>query len=532
MSTGTVMAAYPIRISTCISAADVLRSMAIKAWVAALLLGTALSPPLAHADTVASLLGNFTINQFSELTPRQHDVDLHYVVVFGQLPALSQLHAADANRDGVTSQQERDAYVGQLARSFAQLLNLRVDGAPVALRAVSWSSALPTETGGFSLRVDVYYRGALPPVAASEPRDLEFTNQNFAGRIGWNEIVLTPGPGQTVFNTDGYANSLTAALADALTSLPADGPLRERAVHAQWAANAPAGAALLATRPGTAISALPALKKPAAAASNQAAWLAQKTRALIDAISAPRLSPGIVVLALLGAVLLGAVHALSPGHGKTIVGAYLIGSRGTPRHAVFLGLTVTITHTLGVFALGLITLYAAQFVAPEKLVPLLSIASGILVLAMGCVMLWQRIAAARMPTFIAVAAGMHSHGGGPMHSHLPPGAAGDRVTWRSLLTLGISGGLVPCPSALVLLLAAVALNKTAFGILLVTAFSLGLAITLTAVGMTFLWARSRLPRARLGSHWPQLLPVMSAALITLLGLFLCVGAVQSFGAGN
>ena len=122
---------------------------------------------------------------------------------------------------------------------------------------------------------------------------------------------------------------------------------------------------------------------------------------------------------------------------------------------------------------------------------------------------------------------MHSHGGGPMHSHLPPGAAGETVTWRSLLALGVSGGLVPCPSALVLLLAAVALNKTAFGMVLVGAFSFGLAITLTIVGLIFLWARNRLPKARLGSRWTQLLPVASAALITVLGLFLCLGAAQS-----
>jgi nickel/cobalt exporter len=543
------MAAHRIRISTFIRAGSAMRWTAIKPWIAALLLSTAaFLPAPVRADTVASLLGNFTINQFSGLTLRQREVELHYVVVFGQLPALAQLHSADANHDGVTSQQERDDYVGQLAQTFLRSLDLRVDGAPVALRAAKWSSALPTETGGFSLRVDAYYRGELSAAPAS-PRNLEFTNDNFSGRIGWNEIVLTPAPGLTVFNTNAYANSLTAALADALTSLPPDGPLHERSVHAQWGSHVPAGAALLAARPGTAAASVGTLTKPDAAASIESAWIAKQTRALIDVISTPRLAPGIVALTLLGALLLGAVHALSPGHGKTIVGAYLIGSRGTPRHAVFLGLTVTITHTLGVFALGLITLYAAQFLAPEKLLPLMSVGSGLVVLGMGSIMLWQRIAAARKPNFIEVrpslpgsgiyaqptmssAFGMHSHGGGPMHSHLPPGAAGDKVTWRSLLALGISGGLVPCPSAMVLLLAAVALNKTAFGMLLVTAFSVGLAITLTAVGLAFLWARSRLPQARLGSRWPQLLPVMSAAIITLLGLFLCVGAVQSFGAGN
>jgi len=115
-----------------------------------------------------------------------------------------------------------------------------------------------------------------------------------------------------------------------------------------------------------------------------------------------------------------------------------------------------------------------------------------------------------------------------MHSHLPPGASGGKVTWRSLLTLGISGGLVPCPSAMVLLLAAVALNKTAYGMLLVVAFSVGLAITLTAVGLAFLYARNRFRKPRPGARWPQLLPVWSAGMITALGIGLCFAALRNY----
>jgi len=115
-----------------------------------------------------------------------------------------------------------------------------------------------------------------------------------------------------------------------------------------------------------------------------------------------------------------------------------------------------------------------------------------------------------------------------MHSHLPPGASGEKITWRSLLTLGISGGLVPCPSAMVLLLAAVALNKTAYGMLLVVAFSVGLAITLTLVGLAFLYARNRFRGPGAGNRWAHLLPVASACTIMVLGIALCVGALRSF----
>jgi ABC-type nickel/cobalt efflux system permease component RcnA len=124
---------------------------------------------------------------------------------------------------------------------------------------------------------------------------------------------------------------------------------------------------------------------------------------------------------------------------------------------------------------------------------------------------------------------MHSHGGGPMHTHLPPGASGEKVTWHSLLALGVSGGLVPCPSAMVLLLAAIALNKTAYGMLLVVTFSVGLAITLTLVGLAFLYARNRFRSPGVGSRWAHVLPVLSAGTITLVGITLCFGALRTFG---
>ena len=521
-------------------------------------------PSIVHADTVASLLGNFTINQYCGLELARTDVDVHYVVVFGQLPALRELHLADADGNGMTTQAERDVYVGKLAPSFAKGLVLRVAGVTVPLRVTHWTSSLPTEQGGFSLRVDVDLSATLP--AAGAPRRLEFSNENYSGRMGWHEIVVTAGSGMAVFDTNAYATSLTGGLTQALQALPASGPLDERSIHLTLDEGAPPpNVTPLGARPGGALSTQPPQSASAAqkhiAMPSESEWLARRTRELVDAISSKQLDPRIAVLALLGALLLGAVHALSPGHGKTIVGAYLIGSRGTPRHAVFLGLTVTITHTLGVFALGFATLYASRFIVPERLFPVLSLISAVLILGMGIILLAQRGRAARAalagssdfssarfqpvksvpapqtgnrglifaPTMQYADPTMHSHGGGPMHSHLPPGAAGEKVTWRSLLTLGISGGLIPCPSAMVILLAAVALNKTAYGMLLVLAFSVGLAITLTLVGLAFLYARNRFGKPKIGSRWPHLLPVMSAGAITLVGAVLCVGALESFG---
>jgi nickel/cobalt transporter (NicO) family protein len=514
-----------------------------------------------RADTVASLLGNFTINQYSGLTLAQSAVAVHYTVVYGQLPALRELRAADADGNGVTSQAERDAYVGTLAPKFSSGLELRVDGTPVALIPVRWTSSLPTEQGGFSLRVDVEYSGELPASAARARRTLQFSNQNFAGRMGWHEIVVAPAAGIAVFDTNAFSDSATSGLTEALRALPATGPLDERSVRLAFQEGAaPPGAVGLGTRPRPGLPTVKAAPNSASAlGAAESAWIVLQTRQLIDAISGPTIEPRIMVWALFAALLLGAVHALAPGHGKTVVGAYLIGSRGTPRHALFLGFTVTVTHTIGVFALGFATLYASRYIVPEQLFPVLSLISALLVLGMGIVLLVQRSLAARrvprpphemrVPDFVPVdsqprgspfifahqhvqlhthADGtMHSHGGGKMHSHLPPGAAGEKVSWRSLLTLGISGGLVPCPSAMVLLLAAVALNKTAYGMLLVLVFSVGLAITLTAVGLVFLYARNRF-RQPGSARWPELLPVLSAATITVVGVALCIGALRSF----
>jgi ABC-type nickel/cobalt efflux system permease component RcnA len=520
-----------------------------------------------RADTVASLLGNFTINQYCGVKLSRASIDVHYVVVFGQLPALRELHLADTNGDGVTSQLERDTYVGKLALGLADDLNLQVDGVSVPLRATHWTSSLPIEQGGFSLRLDADFTAALPAAAQGGKRKILFSNQNYAGRMGWHEIVVQSAPGFSVFDTNAYSTSLTGGLANALQSLPSTGPLEERSVHLTFAeGGAPAGAMMLAARQGSPAEGIRTRANgsdTSAVNTQETTWIARETRRLVEAISGPHLEPRIAILALLGAMLLGAVHALSPGHGKTIVGAYLIGSRGTPRHAVFLGSTVTITHTLGVFVLGFATLYASRFIVPERLFPTLSLISAILVLGMGILLLVQRTRAAypalaeakKGPTvFHPVAAAgpasgrglifahahghdhrhghadgtMHSHGGGAMHSHLPPGASGEKVTWRSLLTLGISGGLVPCPSAMVLLLTAVALNKTAYGMLLVVAFSVGLAITLTAVGLAFLYARNRFRKPRQGARWAQLLPILSAGMITVLGIGLCFAAVRSF----
>ncbi len=525
---------------------------------AAVVAGLLTAPLAGRADTVASLLGDFTINQYCGLKLADDALDVHLAVVFGQLPALRELHQADANGDGVTTQEERDAYVSRLAPGLADKLQATLDGARLPLRVMHWTSSLPKEQNGFSMRIDIDFAAPLASRSGAAVRSLQFENRNFAGRIGWHEIAVQAAPDLTVFDTDAAGSSLTGGLAEALQALPANGPLDERAAHMSFTSGpVPAGARMLAARDGASV---PRDVVAAAPVSAERGWLPTQTARLVGLISTPDVPWHIALLALAAAMLLGALHALSPGHGKAIVGAYLIGSRGTPRHAAFLGVTVTITHTLVVFGLGLATLAASQFIVAERLLPALSLVSGLLVLGMGVVLMAQRWPTARgawrsmlrtagaragasagrrglmlLPAHAGrhAHAAVHAHGGhshGHDHDHrtttdmpmpmctrtmprtrpamrtrtaaariricrpAPPARA---VTWRGLLALGVSGGLLPCPSAMVLLLAAVALHKTLFGLVLVLAFSVGLAITLTAVGLAFLYARNRFER-RLG----------------------------------
>ncbi len=277
---------------------------------------------------------------------------------------------------------------------------------------------------------------------------------------------------------------------------------------------------------------------------------------------------GGILLAIGGAIVWGAMHSLSPGHGKTLVGAYLVGARATPQHAIFLALTTTVTHTVGIFALGLIAVFASRYILPEQLYPWMNLASGIMVVAIGGNLFWSRFS--RQKSHAGHSRHGHNHAGhthtgythshnrepqlalqnsayAPAlththdhhshhhhdhphthdhhsgHSHLPPDADGSPITWRSLLALGISGGLVPCPAALLLLLSCIALGNVGLGLVLVLAFSLGLAAVLTGLGLLMVYAKPlfrHLP-APGAAKW---LPTLSALGIVAIGVGLSAQA--------
>ena len=334
-------------------------------------------------EVFAHPLGNFSINHFARIESGVVSARIRYVVDLAEIPTFQESQKADLDSDGNLTEAELNGYLDRVTPGYLAGLKLTFDGAPVALRLTGKSiSKLPGAAGLFTLRIAYDLTGELASANAT-PR-FRFENANTADRAGWREIVVAPASGVNVFDSDAYGSGVT----DELRAYPEDmlmAPLNERV--AEWSVTAgalPANAKPLTLRDG----------KPVVAARDHFAEL----------IAAPNLTPGVILIGLLIAFALGGMHAMSPGHGKTIVGAYLVGSRGTVKHAAFLGATVTITHTIGVFALGLITLFASRYVLPEKLFPVLSFVSGALVVAIGLSLFTRRLR-----VLLGVAAHDHDH---------------------------------------------------------------------------------------------------------------------------
>ncbi|MBT7073850.1 MAG: hypothetical protein HN922_02965 [Anaerolineae bacterium] len=274
----------------------------------------------------------------------------------------------------------------------------------------------------------------------------------------------------------------------------------------------------------------------------------------------PNISPMLFLAAFAIALILGALHALSPGHGKTIVAAYLVGTQGKAYHAIALGVLVTLTHTGSVFALGLATLSLSKYIMPDHLFPTLELISGLLIVILGIFLLLPRV-----KSFLAekkrektpaqakkVEKGEKStrliireeiREPGPEHNHdpsqfgyipLPKGAKAIRenplsgISWKSLIALGISGGLVPCPDAIAILLIAVTINKIAFGLGLIISFSLGLAIVLILIGIVMVQSKQIFARLQWFSKISFIVPVISALAVLVLGIALSISAVKKF----
>ena len=424
------------------------------------------------ALAAAHPLGNFTINRFSRVEAPGPRVYVRYVLDMAEIPTFQ------AGRIDVHS------YAQRIARNA----HLVVDGRPASLVPVRTALAHPLGAGGLhTTRLEVVLAGPSLPGRAS----VAYHDENYSNRIGWKEIVVGADTRSTSDELRAYPKDLLQSPLDTssvTTSLePGDGP-----------------------DVAPALSSGKSLEAPDRVADAGFASLVGRSH----------LSALVILASLAAALFWGAAHALSPGHGKTIVTAYLVGQRGTPRHAALLGLIVTITHTIGVFTLGLVTLALSQFVVPDRLYPWLNLASGLLVVAIGASVFWARWRHRR-----AHAHGHHHH----HHGHVPGSDPGTGPSFRSLLAVGVSGGLLPCPSALVVLLAAISLHRVAFGLILILAFSAGLALSITGIGLVAVLARRAFRRLSFDGPAMRLLPAASALVILAAGLAMTVHAVPKVG---
>ncbi len=476
-------------------------------------------------------LGNFTTNQYVRIEVLPEAVRLIYILDLAEIPAFQEIgERIDADGDDTVSAAEETVYLDAKLAEIISGLHLSVDGADLPLTATDRTLTLPEGQAGLQL---VRLRAVLAaPLGLGDGQAVAFDLDYETDRPGWREVVVTHASDVALTGSDAPLQDVSSELQrypDDLLSSPLDQTsARFTAISSPGAVAAVGYGMTASVDDGSA---------PAQSGRPGGGNSGDRFAALLDGddLTATGL---FITLGL--AFVWGAAHALSPGHGKTVVGAYLVGSRGTPRHALFLGLTVTVTHTAGVIALGLVTLLLSHYILPDQLYPWMSLTSGLLVLGMGLLLLRARFghghghfghhhhgdhshdhehdhsheyeAHHHDHHHDLVHDHVHSHGHGHSHSHLPPASDGDKIRWRSLLALGVSGGLVPCPSALVVLLGAIALGRVGFGLLLVAVFSLGLAGALTGVGVLFLYARRFLER-RTGDGQPGLIPGLTRQVI-------------------
>jgi len=493
-----------------VSPGRALRAALLGAVVLALLLVPAVAAS-AHP------LGNFTVNRYSGLRVQPDRLLVDYVVDMAEIPAFQTRQTIDADADGTVGGAEAAAWRGRECPRLAGRLSAQVDGRPLLFTASGGGLAFPPGQGGLTtLRLECELAAPLPLGRGS--RTLRYRDGNADGRIGWREVTAA-GDRTTIETADVPARSTSARL----TAYPRDllrSPLDQDRATVSFR---PGGAPL---RDGG--GAIGAQRR-----SGRPVGVDRATAAFTALVARQRLTVGFALLALALATVLGAAHALAPGHGKTVMAAYLVGLRGSVRQAAAIGGIVTATHTAGVLLLGAV-LAASRALAPERVYPVLGLASGLLLAGVG-VSLLRRALHGRADVH---GPGGHLHGPG---THGPDGHAHGRagggdlarpagrepqpaMSRRGLVALGFAGGLVPSPSAVVVLLGATTLGHAWFGVLLVVAYGAGMAATLTGLGLFLLRARRSVDR-RVALRRPgwtgaagRLLPLATASLIVVAGL--------------
>ncbi|MGB3733813.1 MAG: hypothetical protein WA964_02575 [Ilumatobacter sp.] len=542
------------------------RTLARRALAAGVVAAGALS--LLPAGTAAAHpLGNFSVSHLSRLAIDDDAVSIDVIIDTAEIPTAQDRGLVDTNADGDISDEERAAYAADECGRFVAAASLAIDGAPRTI--TSDAAAFTYEEGQAGLetsRLVCALAADVPAGFGEATSEVRYTDDYRPGRVGWHEINAV-GVGVGILDSPVPTESVT----NGLTSYPEallESPLDVREVvltvgpEGDRQSNAPDSPAASDDEESTAADARDSL------VSARPGWLGGFVDGIQDTfedmIGRRDLTVGVGLLAIGLSLVLGASHALLPGHGKTVMAAYIAGRQGSARDAVLVGATVTLTHTGGVLLLGL-GLTVSTALAGETVLGWLGAASGLLIAGLGVALLVNAIRRRDEGWF---GHGHHHHGpGGHTHDHDDHHDHADdhgddhdhgdhthdhghddhhhehdhhehdhpeRVSRSGLVGMGVAGGLVPSPSALIVLLSAIALGRTWFGIVLVIGYGVGMAVVLTLAGIALVKVRDRLQHrledrngrtSRALQRWGKLTPFLTAALVIVVGTGLAIRSI-------
>jgi len=434
---------------------------------------------LSAVPASAHPLGNFTINHLAKVRTSARAIAIKYVLDIAEIPSFQIMHERGidgSRRDPALARWAQDEIgvvtTGLHVTADGHLLELR----PGAARAITRPGA-----GGLPL---LYwtdeFRAALPSAAIGR---IEIVDGVYPGRIGWKDIVVAPDTEPT-HELRSYPNALLGSprdVAGVALRLSRDGRVIARSVTSDQIVPTPAGSASLV-----------------------------RSSALSDMLAKGAANPWIVLLTLAMAIGLGALHALEPGHGKTLLAVSLVGARATSKQALVLAVALTFAHTAGVLALGVLMLAAAQWIVPENVYPWVTFASGAIVAALGANALSRYVKSRRGEA--------HDHGHDHGHEHRHEAPAGDApLSFKSVVLVAMTGNIAPCPAALVVLLAALTLHQLAYGLVVVVAFSIGLAAVLTGLGIALVHGAAWASNWRGFDALIRYGPLVTACVISVIG---------------
>lgn len=439
-------------------------------------------------------LGNFTSNHLTRIDVGATAIDLHYVLDDAEIPTFTLLRSLDAH--GKPSAAELNAWALRHANEIGPELMLTVGGKPAELALTGAHVQLRPGAAGLST---LYFTADFQAARAPGAQRIAYSDTTLLGRIGWKDVVVLP-QREPTDELRSYPNALIGSPRDrteVAVTVAADGS----------ATVVDTGAAPLFGIASTA-----------------------RMNDLSDVLARNLSDPLVLFGALLLAIGLGALHALEPGHGKTLLAISLVGARATVSQAMILATALTVAHTIGVLIFGVIILTLARYVVPEALYPWIALLSGVFVAILGARALGREIA--RHRSHVPGHDHEHDHGNGDhhhhddggfgeavhAHSHLIPGSA--PISFRSAIVAASTGNVAPCPAALVVLLAAIATHRIGWGLVLIVAFSIGLALTLTLLGVAVVrsaaWLTRRPQFDRLARH----APLVTAAAISVIGAWM------------